>query len=363
MAEAGWKPKLGYVSSIGTSSTAASSADSANYRAGVEVNQLLYDFGATDNQILAAKAVRQQREAEIADTRERIALAASEAYLELVRAEDLTAAADRYLMALVNLRTTISLRTDSGVANVADVHMAETRVQSARGERARSQTRSVASRARLLQLTGEHVARASPPDRLIDAVKSAIQATSDDAGRGMIAAERAAAAARAKLKIAEVSLYPSIGARAGYTHPFGDRDLKPATSVGITVKGDLFNGGASAGRTQAATAEMQAAERNVELTRLTNATDVTVAAAEQAGAAERKSASGRQLESANKARQTSLEEYGIGRRTLTDVLNAEQEILRAETDRINAGADAAVAILRAGAARQVLVRVLADAVP
>jgi outer membrane protein, adhesin transport system len=352
MAQSALYPKLGYTSSLG------SATDAASVSAGLEVNQLVHDFGRADNQILAAKAIREQRRAELRDTQERVALAASEAHLELARSQNLLVVTDRYLTALVNLRATIAIRADSGAANQADVYLADTRVQSAKAERIRSQTRNISARAELLQLTGSAVARVDDPAGEIGRINAVIRLTTLTSGTGIAAAESAAAAARARLKIAQVSLYPSIGLNAGYTQPIGDDSIEASSTIGLRVKGDLLTGGASDGQIRTAAAELQAAERSTALTRLTNATEVAVASAEIAGARDRSAAYARQLDSARKARETALAEYTIGKRTLTEVLNAEQEIFRAESERINADGDGRLAVVRAAAAQEMLVQSL-----
>ncbi len=360
VAESAWYPKVGYTSSLGTSTAATpASVDSSSVRAGLEVNQLVYDFGRADNQILASRALAGQRNAELRDTQEKVALATSETHLELVRSQKLLVATDKYLLALTNLRTTISLRANSGAANQADVFVAETRVQSARAERIKSNTRYVSSQARLFQLTGALIKSAPDPAATMARVARAVQTSPAEGGTGIAAAEHATEAARAKLKIAEAALYPSIGLRASYTHPFANDGTSETSLVGLTVQGDLFTGGANEGRIHAASSDVQSSERSAALARLTNETEVAVANAEIAGSGQRTLAYARQLESARKARETSLAEYNVGKRTLTEVLNTEQEIFRAETDRINAEGDANLSIVRAASARQVLIQCLA----
>jgi outer membrane protein, adhesin transport system len=361
VAQSAWYPKIGYTSSFGKSSTAATTADGSALHAGLEVNQLIYDFGRADQTLQAARALRGQRSAEFLDTQERVALAATEAYLELDRSKALLDASSRYLTALVHLRTTISIRADSGAANRADVYVAEARVQSAKADRSRTETRFIQAQARLVQLTGAEIRDLKSPRTTITRLIQIIETAPASQGTGVVAAEQAAEAARARLKIAQVAFYPSIGARAGYTRPFGHDVTTPTSSVGMTINGDLFNGGASEGRAMAAAGELASAEKSAAVARLNNSIEVAVARAEIGGARDRTGIYARQLESARQARETSLAEYTIGKRTLTEVLNAEQEISRAETDRVNADSDANIAIARAAAARQVLIAGVSDA--
>ena len=358
VAESAWYPKVNYTSSTGAgsgSSNGVSGGGRERISAGLEANQLVFDFGRANGQIMASHAVHEQREAELHDTRERVAMTTSEAYLELSRAHRLVEANDHYLTALVNLRTTISLRANSGAANQADVFVAETRVQSATADRIKSRTRELAAQAKLHQIIGERLTRVDDPKRDIARISTAIKAASADTGTGVMAADRAAAAARARVTVAEAADFPTIGIKASHSMPIMDDTMESTSLVSLSIQGDLLSGGANAGRLSAAIAEAQSAERATELARLTSSTEVDVAAAEIDGARQRTQAYVRQMEMAQKARTVSLEEYNIGKRTLTEVLNTEQDIFRAETDQINADGDAQSAVLRAASARGVLV--------
>ena len=367
VAEAAWYPKASYTSTIGTdpggSSSSVASAGRARMSAGLEVNQLVYDFGRADGQIAASRAVREQRDAELRDAEERVAMTTTEAHVELARAQRLLEATDAYLTALVNLRTTITLRASSGAANQADVFVADSRVQSAKAERIKSQTRYIAAQAKLYQLVGEQLSRAADPSAVMLTLARAVQAAPDDHATGVAAADRAAAAARARLVAAQASLHPAIGIKASQTFPIADKTITSTSLVGFSIQGDLFTGGASEGRIKAAAADAQSAERATALARLASATEAAVASAEITGASQRTQTHARQIDTARKARELSQAEYNIGKRTLTEVLNMEQEIFRAETDRINADGDGHLAIARAAWARGVLVQSLLQGGP
>ena len=158
-------------------------------------------------------------------------------------------------------------------------------------------------------------------------------------------------------------MHPAIGIKASQTFPIADKTITSTSLVGFSIQGDLFTGGASEGRIKAAAADAQSAERATALARLASATEAAVASAEITGASQRTQTHARQIDTARKARELSQAEYTIGKRTLTEVLNMEQEIFRAETDRINADGDGHLAIARAAWARGVLVQSLLQGGP
>ena len=358
-AQSAWFPKATYASTVGTDRGSPSNVINAyghsRISAGLEVNQLLFDFGRADGQIDATRAVRDQRDAELHDTEERVALTATEAHLELIRAHHLVAATDHYLTALVNLRTAITLRANSGVTNQSDVLVADSRVQSARAERIRSQTRFISAQSKLQLLTGVQLTHAVDPGALLDRIARATKASSRELASGVAAADRAAAAALGRLKTAQASIYPAVGIKVTETLPIADKTITSTSLVGFTIQGDLFTGGAAEGRIKAAMADAQSAERGSALARLTSKTEIEGAMAEVNGAAQRAAAYARQLATVRQARELALAEYAIGKRTLTEVLNMEQEIFRAETDRITAGSDRQASIARAASVGGVLV--------
>jgi outer membrane protein, adhesin transport system len=360
VAQAAWYPKIGYtsnVSGLGKSSAASSLADRTDV-AGLEATQLVYDFGRTSGDIAASEATNRQREAELRDTMERVALTTSEAHLELARATNLVKAADHYIQSLRKLLESIRLRSASGAAGQADVYFAEVRLQTAQGDRIRAVTRQTTALAKLYRIIGVRPQDVSDPNPAILTIARQLAERGTDGATGVTAAQHAADAAKARITVAEASLYPSINLKASRTFAIQDPAHQHTDLFGISIQGDLFTGGAAQGRVAAAQKDAIAAERTIELARLTSSTEVDAADADISGAKLRKAVFSHQAELARKSRDIYLDEYQIGKRTLTEVLNAEQEISRAEIEQINAVADAWSAVVRAAAARAELVSTL-----
>lgn len=354
VAQAAWYPKIGYTSNLAASqTTSTSSASSGGSTMGIEATQLIYDFGRAQSDLDVAQATRSQREAELRDIQERVALQTSEAYLEVARATNLVGAADRYLESLNRLHGVIKLRASSGAADQADVYFADVRLQSAYGDKIRSQARMSTAASRLSRVLGVRVQTVSDPSAAVGAVMKA--SGGGDGVIGLAAAESAAAAARARISGARANFYPSINLKGSQSFGVNDPAHDSTSQVGLSIQGDLFSGGATQGRLEAAQKEAQAAERTIATTRLASNTEVDTAKADMISAAERKVVFSRQATMARQSRDIYLDEYQIGKRTLTEVLNAEQEIYRADAEQINANADAWGAVVRSAAARAQLV--------
>ncbi len=363
IAQAAWYPKIGYSSNLGgSSSTSSSSANASSSSVGVQVEQLIYDFGRADSQIAATEATNRQRSAELTDVMQRVALTASEAYVEQVRSKKLAEATDRFLTSLANLRETIQLRSTSGAAGEGDLHFADVRIQGAEGDKIRATTRHKSAEARLARIIGVQ------PHSLVDPIKTMIALSAkvanqrDEGATGVEAAENAAQAAHARVTLTEASLYPSINFKANHDEglAIGGGEADSTSTFGLSIQGDLFNGGANYARIEAAQKEAISADRAVEVARLNAGTEVDLANAEISGAKLRKTVFANQAEMARRARDVYLAEYGLNKRTLIEVLNAEQEIYRADTEQINAAGDAFSAVVRSAAAKGVLLGSLSN---
>jgi outer membrane protein, adhesin transport system len=357
VAQAAWYPKLGYTSSLSgwpKSNAASALADRTNI-ASLEASQLVYDFGRANSEIAATEATSRQRAAELRDTMERIALTTSEAHLEFARATQLLKAADNYIESLRKLLDTIRLRAASGAAGQADVLFADVRLQSAHGERIRALTRQTTALAKLNRIIGVRPNSVNDPNAAILAIAGRLVDKGANGATGVIAAQHAADAAKARILTAQASMYPSISLKGSQAFAIQDPIHHQASLFGISIQGDLLTGGAAKGRIEAARKDATSAERAIDLARLISSTEVDAADADVSGARLRRAVFVRQANLARKSRDIFLDEYTIGKRTLTEVLNAEQEISRAEAEQINAVADAWAAVVRAAAARAELV--------
>ena len=295
------------------------------------------------------------------DTRERVALTTSEAHLEVARGTILLGAAGRYLLSLKRLQEIIGLRAASGAADQADVFFADVKLKGAEGENVRTQTKLTTAVSNLYRVIGVRAKTVADPKRIIAEIERTLVGASLDGSAGVEAAENQAAAARARILGVEASLYPSVSLKASQTRPIADPLRAQQTLFGLSIQGDIFNGGASAARILSAKQEALAAENAIALAKLHTNVTVDTALADISGAIQRRKIFIRQAELARQSRDIFLSEYQIGKRTLTEVLNAEQEIFRAESEQINAVADTWLAVVRAAAARGALVRSLQGA--
>jgi outer membrane protein len=148
---------------------------------------------------------------------------------------------------------------------------------------------------------------------------------------------------------AERAVLPSVRANAsvGYTDDYQDNELwqlDPSARIGLEVGGPIYRGGAL--NSDFRRARSQRDQNRAQLLRTTSEVAEVVGRAwaiREVDEAVLRSTE-RQIEAARVAFEGTREEATLGARTTLDVLNAEQELLDAQGERIEAAARLQVAV-------------------
>jgi len=140
------------------------------------------------------------------------------------------------------------------------------------------------------------------------------------------------------------------GPRIDVTGSLGRRDTDTTVgTLGIELSQEIYSGGALKSAEREALANQEASLANLHQTVLTISRQVRNAWASLESARARITATNAQVEAAQLAYEGVSEEARLGARTTLDVLDLEQDLLNAQTDRVEARAnrDAAVFALLA----------------
>lgn len=341
-----WYPVLTYRSNFGPDRTSSSGDWALNdgpTGGGIALQQLVWDFGRSRNQIDAASAIERQRQLELTATADQLAEEAALAFLDVKRYELLQNATTRHIDSLERLRELIRLRSEAGLSDKSDLLLAGVRVENARGEQVQIQTAHRSAVTALANLTGQLAASYLDPAPFVSSFKQRQgEPVLEDVPlvAAAVAAERAA---QARIGEVRAQNMPRLGLQVGYDryHYNGfDSTVRPNDSVTalITVTGDLYR----AGNRHALRAALED-RRAARAVRDSVALDVRgriLAAREQIeGGEARIEAQRNQEQHAIRSSQIFLEEYKLGKRSLADLLSAELEIYRAASARIAAEYD------------------------
>jgi adhesin transport system outer membrane protein len=348
-AKSAWTPQVGYQANLGPNMLSGRNSSGLNENmAGpsLYLQQQVWDFGRSKGEIGAARATSRQRWYEVESVADQLAEQSALAFLEVKRFELLSAEAAKQVSELERLRQLIGLRVNAGVSDRSDLMLADVRVESARGEAIQGETSFAVAQSALLNLIGALPDSYADPTAQVSRFEAGVDEPDYETLPSVVAAEEAAKAAGSKIGQAKADRYPQLGLQLGYTrnnYTYNTRDN--AFSAMVTVTGSLYKRGTHY-LVEAAQEDQKAAEAVKENTIL-EARGRALSARQEIRAGERRIAAyAHQEEQAITASRIFFEEYKLGKRTLTELLNTQLEIYRAASSRIVAQYDIMAARVR-----------------
>ena len=156
----------------------------------------------------------------------------------------------------------------------------------------------------------------------------------------VLEAQYTVSAAELNILRAQAATGPSISLN-GFVS--ADQDENTSAQIGVSVGGPIYRGGAILSQYRQVQANRDAARAGLHLTSLAIEQQVGSAYASLQVARASRQASEQQISAARVAFQGVREEAALGSRTTLDVLNAEQELLDAQANRIAAQSDEVIA--------------------
>ncbi|WP_375195976.1 TolC family protein [Sphingobium sp.] len=341
-AKAAWTPQLSYQANVGPHMLSGRNGSGLNENmAGpsVYLQQQVWDFGRSKGEIGAARATTGQRWHELESVADQLAEQGALAFLEVKRFEALSSEAGKQVAELEQLRQKIGLRVNAGISDKSDLMLADVRVESARGDAIQAETSLGIAKAALANLTGGPAQHYADPAAQISRFEAGDQEPDYASLPAIVAAEKAERAAAAKIGQAKAERYPRLGLQLGYTrnnYSYNVRD-NSFTAL-VTVTGDLYRR-SNHYLVTAAEEDRRAAQATREAAILDMRGRALTARQEIRAGQARITAYSLQERQAVTASRIFFEEYKLGKRTLTELLNTQLEIYRAASARIVAEHD------------------------
>ena len=322
---------------------------------GVDLNYPIFSGGSVRNSIEAAKTRVEAGRATLRAVEGDVFTEAVAAYMDVIRDRAIVELNNNQVRVLTtNLEATRD-RFQIGDITRTDVAQSEARLSLGRANLATVQGRLSASEENYRRIIGRRPDVLQPPPPLPplpanpdQAVQIALANNPD-----LIAITRQADAARFDVRTARAGRLPTVSAIASgdYSNTLGNNnnnlpgtpDSGSATTIGVSGRIPLFQGGLPAARIRQAQAlEGQTLELRIATERAVVASTRSAFAVYQA--AQNAIASNQVAVSANElALEGAKAENSVGTRTILDVLNAEQELLNAQVQLVTARRDAYVA--------------------
>lgn len=326
------------------------------YSGTVDLGVPIYSGGAVRNAVRAAKTRVNAGQADLRGTESAIFSQVVAAYMDVIRNEAIVGLSANQVDVLdVNLQAT-SDRFEIGVLTRTDVAQSSSRLELARSDLQSAQANLATARETYIQLVGHAPGELAPPPPLPGLPANVDEAVTIalDSNPDLIAAREQAAASEYDIETAGAGRLPQIELFTGGTYSRSIRPTDPAlgdafpnsstgATAGVRATIPIFQGGRPAALERQAQARAASAlereigtERNV-IAQVRSAYSSWYAA----------NAIIESTKSAISAAELSLEgvraENTVGNRTILDILDAEQELVRSRVQLVTARRNAYVA--------------------
>lgn len=352
-ARAGFLPSLDLDTRYGREHTnikqLSGSTDLWRRESGVSFTQMLWDGNATRSEVQRRVALLNSAEHSLADTQNAIAFRATEAYIDVLRNRELVTLARDNVASHERTLNDVRAKLDSGVGNAADVEQATARLalmQSILTAREGSLLEALARYERVIgEAPGELAKPKAPPSGLVrnGAVDEAGLTTATDAAQSQALSEHPAArqsqaqieAAMAAIRAARAAYQPRInleGALRRDDNLAGVDGNRNTDSVMVAARWNLFRGGGDRAQQLAATERKIAADEQLADTLRVIAENVAIAYQARATSESRLDFLARHVSASEGTLKAYQAQFELNRRTLLDVLNAENELFNARSN-------------------------------
>lgn len=334
----------------------------------VDADQPLFTGFRNLNAIRAAAARVRAGGAELASAEQSLLLRAATAYFDVLRDEQIYAANVNQASVLSRQAEEARARLAVGEVTRTDVAQAEARLSQARAGVSVAQSNLAATRAAFAEVIGAPPGELeqSPPlpetPATLDAALEAARALSPT----VVAARERADAARRQVAIAKGAFSPSVSFGATYAHSEDQSTLlvrSDQLSWGLRARVPIFTGGLNLSRVREARANEDAARASVDEAERRAVAETTAAYGRLVAARQTVEAARAQVDANRIALEGVRREREVGARTNLNVLDAEQEVLNAETTLAEAERDGRAATFALLAATGALTRESAGVAP
>lgn len=300
---------------------------------GAQAIKPIYDGGRTDNETDRQRARLSSANYSTEASRDDIALRVADAYIEVAKQQQLAELAHDYVDGIAALQRRVQeiVRIDQGRGY--DLLQTDSRLAQARLTLADREGQLAEAREALAQLVGQPiqgVTSTEPPGEPIRSLQDAMDLL--NMHPSILARRAEVTAARKAAAVADAWTKPTVNLRARVTSPRdfdGKRKWFGGYDLGLVTDWSPFDGGVGAATAAAANAQVLTAEEAVASTRRVLQTDVARHWTQIQSRVGRVGTRAELVESTRQVRAAYWEQFQIGKRSIIDLLNAENEIYAA----------------------------------
>lgn len=299
--------------------------------------QPIWDGFATRSRVRAAKSTLESQRYRVFDTATSLSLDGIIAHIDLLRRRTICALAEENVSSHKDLVAQAEDRAALGADTAADVTQAQSRLQRALSSLSEAKAALRVAESTYTRLTGMPAAvRLRPvplPPHLFDAPE-AVMADAEKFNPKLAAYLQDIRAARAQRELADSAMHPTLNLEAGpsYTDRGGgtDRWIYSFDVLGV-ARWNIFNSGADVAERKAATARMRQARQVMRDYADTLKLDVQSTWTNYLAAKEQYEHYAKAVEYNKYTLAAYIEQFQIGKRSILDVLDAQNELYNSST--------------------------------
>lgn len=319
--------------------------DTWNASVSLSAQLLLFDFGQTDKRVeIARESVLMTREA-LVGVEQNVLLNAAIAYLDVVSATEAVALQNNSVRLITQELRAAQDRFDVGEITQTDVSLAQAALAAGRAAAAAAQGQLLVARESYKAAVGSYPGNLAPlptPPRIPETVEAA-KAQARLRHPDILSAQRAVTVSEKSVELSKLATLPTVQATTSVT-----RSALPGNTItgqaGVTLSGPIYSGGRLTALYRQAIAQSEASRAALLVTTQGVERQVGNAWAQLAVAGASLEATDQQIRASQVALRGAREEATLGARTTLDVLNAEQDLLDAQTTALQSRADRYAAV-------------------
>lgn len=350
-AKAGYLPTVDLAAGIGrqtveTPSTGGDEVSLTRHEASVAARQMLFDGFATSEEVNRQQARESSAGYKAVEVEENTALRVAEVYLNLLRYNELLGLARDTLHEHQNIHDQMVLRNKSGVGSKADLDQISARLALAQSNMITAQSNLLDAKTNFYRVTGifpdlDQLKMPSVHQTLPGMVEDAEQ-TAVEQHPTLLSANADVDSAEAQYEATESSYWPRLQLEADRRW---DQDIdgiegdNEDTIVALRVTYNLYNGGGDSARRKSTAYLLEQAREIRNNTRRQVVESLRLSWTAYQTIKEQLKYLQMHVRASTDTRSAYQKQFNIGRRTLLDLLNTENEVIESRRALINANYD------------------------
>ncbi len=337
-AKSAWLPRVSLNSGAGWDGS------DTNKSYGLRINQLLYDFGQTGYQMDAAAQNLLSSQYQQVVNSKAVVQQITAYYIEIKRYEALISAINDNIKSLERLHDMAVLRSDAGVTTKSDVLQIKSRISSMNTLLVQYKTNFDTFKMRASVLSGIS-AKKYQSINLNKFDLSTANPINFSSLPEMLIAEARVSVAKNDLKTTERSRLPTVNMSLGLNREYEKNSSDWDKSVNINLNYPIYQGGALDAQVKQANMRVYIAQQELQQVKLDIIQSSQIALQDFENAKQLRYESAEQNRNAQRAKDIYQDEYLLGKRSLSDLLSVEQDLVQSVQSKINANSDGLVAVV------------------